>query len=96
VKELPIACTLSGADQADRAAAWRAVVSDGAAAMDERGARVRLARHAEPELRELIAAESECCPFLEFDLRHDGAGLRLRVSGPAEARPIIAALVGLG
>ena len=70
-------------------------MSGGEATMDEGGARVRLARDVEPELRELIAAESECCPFLEFDLRRDGAGLRLSVSGPGDARPIIAALVGL-
>ena len=94
--DLPIACSLSAADQAERAGAWRAIVSLGEPVLDERSAHVRLPLAVESELRELIAAESECCAFLAFDLQRDGGDLRLSVDGPAEARPIIAALVGLG
>jgi hypothetical protein len=54
-----------------------------------RGVSLRFGAEAGPELRRLIAAESECCPFLEFDLRPQGSHLRLEVEGPDAARPII-------
>ena len=41
-------------------------------------------------LRELVAAEAECCSFLTFDLRRHGDELHLEVTGPAEAQPVIA------
>jgi hypothetical protein len=40
----------------------------------------------------LIAAESQCCPFLRFDLARDDATLHLDITGPDEAQPIIAEL----
>jgi hypothetical protein len=43
----------------------------------------------ERELRALAAAEAECCPFLDIQVRGDGHELRLAVSGPPEARDII-------
>jgi hypothetical protein len=41
----------------------------------------------------IIAAESQCCPFLSFDLRQSGDELALRIDAPAEAKPIAAELV---
>jgi hypothetical protein len=46
----------------------------------------------ERELRDMIAAEASCCPFLRFELHHDADALRLDVTGPADAQPIIAEL----
>ena len=46
----------------------------------------------ERRLREAVAREAECCPFLAFDLQRDGTALRLTVTGPPDARPVIAAL----
>ena len=46
----------------------------------------------ERELRAVIAAESECCSFLAFDLTREPEKLRLDVTGPADARPIIEGL----
>ncbi len=46
----------------------------------------------ERELRALIAAEGLCCPFLRFDLGRDGDDLRVDVTGPDEAQPLIAEL----
>jgi alkanesulfonate monooxygenase SsuD/methylene tetrahydromethanopterin reductase-like flavin-dependent oxidoreductase (luciferase family) len=44
----------------------------------------------ERALRDLIAAESECCPFLRFDLERGDDEVRLDVTGPAEAQPMLA------
>lgn len=92
--DLPIACTLQPAEQAERARAWHALVARTLLSWraTEDGAVVRVRGDAEAQLRELIAAESQCCAFLEFDLRRDGEELLLSVVGPDEARPLILAL----
>jgi len=43
-------------------------------------------------LRDLIAAEADCCPFLRFDLERGDDELRLDVTGPEEAQPMLAEL----
>jgi hypothetical protein len=96
--DLPIACTLSAGDMTRRVASSAAITS--AWMLDSeitpRGASLRFDRAAESDLRALIAAESECCAFMEFGLRPEGADLRLTVEGPDGARPIILDLFGLG
>lgn len=88
---LPIACTLSAAEQGARAEEWRSLLRESARdeSASERGVTLRLDPRAESELRRLVAAESRCCAFLEFDLRRDGSDLLLTVQGPDEALPII-------
>jgi hypothetical protein len=95
--EKPIACTLSAAAQVDRVTSSNAIVAKemlGATAT-ERGASMRFRREAEGDLRDLIAAESTCCSFLEFDLQPEGDAVRLTVEGPEGAQPIIDELFGL-
>jgi hypothetical protein len=94
---LPIACSLSAADQAARAAATRRLVAESmlGARVTDRGASLRFAETSEPALRELIAAEGECCPFLTFDLSRRSGELLLDVEGPTEARPIVLELFAL-
>jgi len=55
------------------------------------GIRLRFPADAETEreLRALVAAEAECCPFLELALGACGGALTLDVTGPVEARPLI-------
>ncbi|MBA2240308.1 MAG: arsenite methyltransferase [Solirubrobacterales bacterium] len=93
----PIACSLSSGEKGERLDAWRAVAAAALleSSVEERGLSLRLRHDAEAELRRLIAAESSCCPFLDFDLRSDGPDLRLTVAGPGGARPIILTLFGL-
>jgi hypothetical protein len=43
-------------------------------------------------LRAVIAAEAECCPFLSMNVRGGAEGLELVITGPEDARPIIAEL----
>jgi MerR family copper efflux transcriptional regulator len=95
--EGPVACTLGEAEQAERAARARELVRDSLidSVLTEEGAALRFRSEAESALKELIAAESRCCPFLRFDLRRKDGALSLTVEGPEEARPIILALFGL-
>lgn len=92
--DLPIACSLSAADAASRAARWRALAATAlvAAERTEGGAvqTYRDAARVEPELAELVALEAQCCPFLDFALSRDGDRVVLRVSGPDEAAEIVA------
>jgi hypothetical protein len=92
----PIACSLSAADYETRSAeiadlacrAWhsREPLDGGARLVFDGG------EETERELRDMIAAEASCCPFLRFELHHDADALRLDVTGPADAQPIIAKL----
>jgi hypothetical protein len=95
--ETPIACTLSAAEQSRRFAASDAIAAQWMldAKTTDGGVSMRFRAGAEQGLRELIAAESECCPFLEFELTREGPDLRLTVEGPEMARTIIYDLFGL-
>ena len=90
---MPIACPLTPDDMTDRQALIDTLAADGLIdrTTTETGLRVRL--RDTPEIvrrtRELIAAESRCCAFLEFTLTRDGGELVLEIAGPDEARPVI-------
>jgi hypothetical protein len=92
----PIACSLTATEAAARAAqtariAERALIDRTAV---EGGQRLRFAGGQETEaaVREIVAAEAECCPFLEMELRGAGGELELDITGPPEAQPIVEAL----
>jgi MerR family transcriptional regulator, copper efflux regulator len=94
--ELPIACSLTPGAAAERAQQWREL---GADALVEKagiagGVRLRFRDSATNALETLVAAERECCPFLDLKIRRSGATVELDVTGPAEAAPIIAAFTG--
>ena len=91
--ELPIACTLTPDGMTARLALIDALAAD--ALLDRtptyRGLRVRLRDTPEIEqrTRELSAAESACCAFLDFDLGRADGDLVLEIAGPADVRPVI-------
>ena len=91
--DLPIACTLTADDLTARLALIDALTTDALLERTETdiGLRVRLRDTPEIEqrTRELIAAESRCCAFLEFALAREGGDLVLDVAGPDDARPVI-------
>ena len=91
--EIPIACTLSPDGFTARMGLIDALAVDGLIDRTdtERGVRVRLRDTPEIEqrVRELVAAESECCAFLDFTLRREDDAIVLDVSGPEDARPVI-------
>jgi hypothetical protein len=91
--DLPIACTLTPDGMTARMALIEALSADGLIdrTMTDAGLRVRLrdTPDIEQRTRELVAAESTCCAFLDFDLVHEDGALVLGISGPEDARPVI-------
>ena len=91
--DLPIACTLSRDGLAARLALIDALAADGLLdrSPTDAGLRVRLrdTPDIERRTRDLVAAESACCAFLDFALDREGGDLVLDISGPEDARPVI-------
>ena len=91
-KRPPLACSLPAAERAQRTR-WLGRLGPSALAMeaDAAGVTVRFGGDevSEAELRQLAAAEAECCPFLTLEVRARGNEVELRVEGPPEARPVV-------
>ena len=91
--DLPIACTLTPDGMTARLALIDALSADGLLdrTPTDAGLRVRLrdTPDIERRTRELVAAESKCCAFLDFDLGREDGELVLDISGPEDARPVI-------
>ena len=88
---MTIACTLTSAELRARRDRVTVLAERSLRARD--GSRLVFDAAAEPALRELVALEAECCPFLTLDLRRAGDELVLTITGPDEAAPIIAELL---
>ena len=93
MSDLPIACTLTPDGVTARLALIDALAADGLIDRTPTDAGLRLRLRDTPEIeqrtRELIAAESDCCAFLDFTLDRDSGELVLDISGPDAARPVI-------
>ena len=80
--ELPIACTLTADGMTARLALIDALAADGLLdrTPTDAGLRVRLrdTPDIEQRTRELVAAESKCCAFLDFELGRDERRPRAR------------------
>jgi hypothetical protein len=99
MSEPAVACSLNASERARRLKAG-ADLSRRALLETEsvpRGLRLRFSYQPgiRAELEELIEAESECCPFLGFELDSTGKELILAVRGPEEAQAVIEDLFGL-
>jgi MerR family copper efflux transcriptional regulator len=89
----PIACTLSGSDQAERTGEWRDLLARGSAREPvPDGIRVTLPAGLAGPAAELAAAEQRCCPFFRFTLVFDGGDIQLTMQAPPEAAPLLTAL----
>jgi DNA-binding transcriptional MerR regulator len=94
-----VGCSLPAAAVADRTAQWAEVVAH---ATERRptadGLRLRLP--ADPSIvaraAELAVLEVGCCTFFAFALRVDAAGVWLDVAAPADARPLLDAILHPG
>lgn len=93
MSELPIACTLTPDGMAARLALIDALAAEGLLdrTRTDAGLRVRLrdTPGIERRTRALVAAESRCCPFLDFALEREDGALVLEIRGPAEAAPVL-------
>ena len=92
----PIACTLAPDEFRSRSSDLAAIA---ARSLRQRapipgGERLTFAGDdaTERELRAVVAAEAQCCAFLELDLRRQREHLVLDVVGPEDAQPLIAEL----
>jgi hypothetical protein len=92
--DLPIACSLSDGEQSRRLAEIGAVGRDALRGIDRNGElRFRSDPSTRQRLQAVIAAESECCPFLTFELRDQAGELILAIAGPDEAGPLVRELI---
>lgn len=93
----PIACSLSAAELPARLAEIAAVGEHSLMhAREENGRavlRFRPGAETRRRLEAIVAAESECCSFLDISLSEDAAALTLEVAGPGEAEPIVGEMV---
>ena len=95
--DLPIACSLGAADLAARLAEIRAVGEEGLVRADVDGRRALLVFRAGVRTRveAIVAAEAECCAFLDMSLRDAGDGaLELSIATPPGGEVVLHELVG--
>ncbi len=91
--EPPIACTLSPDGMTARLALIDALAADGLLDRTPTASGLRVRLRDSPDIerrtRELIAAESACCAFLDFTLGREDGDLVLDITGPPNTRPVI-------
>ena len=87
--DTPIACSLNAEELPRRLAEIRAIGADALLDVDGGDAlRFRNDEATRARLEEIVAAESECCRFLSFDLRATGDELELRITAPEGAEDL--------
>jgi hypothetical protein len=97
IDELPIACSLAAADLKTRQSELVALGRQCLISVDrtDHGPVIlhfKADSATRAELRRIVAAEAECCAFLQMKLT-EGASLNLAIEGPPEAGPVIEELV---
>ena len=92
---VPIVCTLSSGQMADRSSAWTDVLAR-ATERESTAGGMRLRFDADPTtvatLAELAVLEAECCAFFSFTITVDAGGAWLAVDAPPDGRPVLDAL----
>jgi hypothetical protein len=95
-RELPIACSLGSADLAARLAAMRAVGEEGClnSRLAATTAVLTFRASVRARVEAIVAAEQECCAFLEMSL-HDAAPgeFELMIAAPQGAELVLRELV---
>jgi hypothetical protein len=87
-EDKPIACSLQGRQLEQRLDEIAALAAGSLLGQERDGESQRLRFRPDPETRRrleaLIAAEAECCPFLELSLETGASEIVLTVLAPAE------------
>ncbi len=88
----PVACSLGAGDLQARLAEIAEVGAASLIAHDEDAGRHTLRFHPDSTTRrrldEIIAAEAECCSFLDLDLAERDGELMLTLAAPKDGQPI--------
>jgi hypothetical protein len=96
---VPIACTLTAGDAAERVRRWRALATRANPTMTRRegGVEVRwpLREADAQELATLVAAERECCQFASWSTERDGNDTVLRVTSVEQSAHAVDAVAAL-
>jgi hypothetical protein len=97
MKELPIACSLDAGELARRQEELRALGRRALLSVRGRGElpvvlSFRGGAEIRTELERVVAAEAECCAFLDLQISGDDP-LELRIDAPADAAPVADELV---
>lgn len=94
---LPIACSLSAAEMPARLAEMAAIGRTALLSVEPGGLSTTLHFRAKETISErleaIIAAEGECCAFLELTLRHEPETVTLTITAPAGAELVVDELV---
>jgi hypothetical protein len=92
-EEIPIACSLSPADQATRGREFSALLDRGLLSREDtpRGIRLRFRRTPglEQDVADLTRREKACCPFYDFHIEATSDQVILEVGAPDDARPVL-------
>jgi hypothetical protein len=96
--EIPIACSLDAGDLEQRLAEITAVGKESLIASEEKGEQFLLRFRADAGIRQrlerIVAAEAECCAFLDLALTESGGELVLSVGAPQDAREFVKGFAG--
>lgn len=93
----PIACTLGGAQMGERFSLMAEIGRRSLVDVEDRDDHAVLRFNGDAGTREcleaIVAGEAQCCAFLDLELVPEFDGLKLTISGPQPARPVVADLV---
>ncbi len=91
-RHAPVACSLTGQQQEERAEQWRRVLAGAEQEPIPEGVRLSLPADQAGAVAGLAAAEQDCCPFFDFRLHLQNGCAHLEVRAPAEAADLVTAL----
>ena len=92
-----LACSLSGSELGDRVREWQQIASRATSRRVEETCIVSTYPRDEQllkQLRDLIAAEAECCSFMRFDVQERPDEVVVRLSVPEGMSDALASMLG--
>jgi hypothetical protein len=99
MNEIPIACTLDPAQMRRRGEDIRAIGRRALAAVERGERQVTLRFRPAHETRErveaLVAAEAECCAFLDFTVAEEQGAILVTIVSPPAGEPVMHELADL-
>lgn len=91
-----LSCALSPSEMLDRVVKWKALAAEALSRTSGPGSiSSRYPRRDDiaTRLEELIEAESDCCPFLEFTVKYEDDVIEAELRYPPEFEPMVATIL---